>query len=633
MRVIVRSPPDSDKTLLSVVDHRTRSGKQIDAERPDTRCADCARAADRSGDAIINSGTKPRENTEHAAVDLPEHRTTSETPEFVAPLDQLLIEAALRPVNRWLPGDSGIRFLDALAKRPDQVKRRVGALVDELGRIVKGTSQLAPQPKDRRFSDPEWSENPLLKRVVQAYLAADELAEGLLEDAPLEWRDAQRMKFVLSNILEAAAPSNNPLISPVAWKTFFATKGANAVSGPRNLLRDFAGSPRIPAMVEPDAFRVGVDLGITPGAVVYRTEMFELIQYLPQTETVRAVPLLIVPPTINKYYVLDLAPGRSLVEYLVRQGQQVFMISWRNPDERHRDWGIDAYAEAVIEAFGVVDRIAGAGSVHTMAACSGGLIACMAAAHRAGTGGLGKLASLNLLVTMIDQHRGGMAGSLIDEGVARAAIARSQHKGYLDGRALAEVFAWLRPSDLVWNYWVNNYLQGKTPPKFDILFWNADTTRMPAALHRDFIEAALHNKLATAGAVTVLGTPIELNKITVDSYVVAGSADHICPWANCYRSAQLLGGKVRFVLSTNGHIAALVNPPGNRKSNYQVSEDTSLDPADWRGAAATVQGSWWPDYAAWLGDRSGPDKPASAMLGSAEFRPLGVAPGTYVLSD
>ncbi|MFC8384865.1 PHA/PHB synthase family protein [Nocardia sp. NPDC057272] len=616
MRVIVRSPPDCEKQARpSVVDHRAHEILLPDRRGPTrARRANCAGAADESGDAIIN------------------HGTTSDTPEFAIPFDQLLIEGALGHANPWLPGNSGVRFLDALAKRPDRVKTRVSTLVEELGRIVKGSSELAPPPKDRRFTDPEWSQNPLLKRIVQAYLAANELADGLLTDAPMEWRDAQRMKFVLSNILEAAAPSNNPLISPLAWKTFFATNGFNTISGPRNLLRDFASSPRIPAMVEPDAFHVGVDLGITPGAIVYRTEMFELIQYLPQTETVREVPLLIVPPTINKYYVLDLAPDRSLVEFLVRQGQQVFMISWRNPDERHRDWGIDAYAQAVIDAFSVVDRIAGAGAVHTTAACSGGLIACMAAAHCAQTQGIGKLASLNLLVTMIDQNRAGMAGSFIDEGVARAAIARSQSKGYLDGRALAEVFAWLRPSDLVWNYWVNNYLQGKTPPKFDILFWNADTTRMPAALHRDFIQAALHNKLATAGAVTVLGTPIDLHRITVDSYVVAGSADHICPWTNCYRSAQLLGGEVRFVLSTNGHIASLVNPPGNRKSSYQVSEDNSLDSADWRAATPTVQGSWWPDYAAWLGDRSGHDRPAAATLGNAEFRPLGVAPGAYVMA-
>jgi polyhydroxyalkanoate synthase len=359
--------------------------------------------------------------------------------------------------------------------------------------------------------------------------------------------------------------------------------------------------------------------------------VLELIQYRPQTAAVREVPLLIIPPTINKYYVLDLAPGRSLIEYLVQQGQQAFVVSWRNPDARHSQWGFDAYATALIDAFDVVERITGASSAHVVAACSGGLIACLAAAHRAATGAIDRLASLSLLVTMIDQSKAGLPAALIDERVATLAVAKSRRKGYLDGRNLAEVFAWLRPSDLIWNYWVSNYLEGKAPPKFDILFWNADTTRMTAELHRQFIDAALFNKLAEPGAITVLDTPIDLSKITVDSYVVAGSADHICPWANCYRSSQLLGGKVRFVLSSNGHIAALVNPPDNPKSNFQVSDDTSLEPDDWRRERPANQGSWWPDYLAWLQDRSGADKPAPEELGNAEFRPLLDAPGSYVL--
>jgi poly(3-hydroxyalkanoate) synthetase len=210
-------------------------------------------------------------------------------------------------------------------------------------------------------------------------------------------------------------------------------------------------------------------------------------------------------------------------------------------------------------------------------------------------------------------------------------VARSERAGYLDGRNLAEVFAWLRPADLIWNYWVNNYIQGRPPPKFDILFWNADTTRMTAALHRDFVDVALHNRLARPDEITVLGTGIDLRKIMVDSYVVAGSADHICPWVNCYRSGQLLGGKVRFVLSTNGHIAALVNPPGNPKAGYQVSDDNTLEPDDWRRAAATRTGSWWPDYADWLAARSGDPRPAPEKLGSARHPVLGDAPGTYVL--
>ncbi len=556
---------------------------------------------------------------------------STQSADVAVPLDHLLTQAASGPASRLLPGGSGLRFLGALAQRPSRVATRLGDLVEELGKIAIGASDIAPARGDRRFADPAWTGNAVLKRIMQAYLATGAMAEGLVQDVPMEWRDAERMKFVVSNLVEALSPSNNPLTSPVAWKALIDSGGASAVLGPRNLIRDLSSSPRVPSMVASDAFTVGVDLATTPGAVIYRHPMFELIQYTPQTETVRDVPLLIIPPTINKFYALDLAPGRSLIEYLLQQGQQVFVMSWRNPDARHSKWGFDAYAEAMINAFDVVDQITGAGSAHVVATCSGGLLASLAAAHRAAIGQIDRLASLSLLVTMLDQTRAGTAGALIDERVASAAIARSRRKGYLDGRNLAEVFSWLRPGDLIWNYWVNNYLEGKPPPKFDLLYWNADSTRMPAKLHRDFVDAALHHKFARPGAISVLGTPIDLGKITVDSYVVAGSADHICPWVNCYRSSQLLGGKVRFVLSTNGHIAALINPPGNPKSSYQVSDENALEPDDWRATASTEKGSWWPDYAAWLADRSGAGKPAPAALGSGEYPPLENAPGSYVL--
>jgi polyhydroxyalkanoate synthase subunit PhaC len=551
--------------------------------------------------------------------------------ELAAPLDQLLTQTVFGPARRLLPGSSGIRFVRGLAEHPRQVATRLNTLAAEVGRIAVGGSHCAPAHGDKRFRDPAWMQNPLLRRVVQTYLAASEVAEGLVQDVPMEWRDAQRVGFAVSNVVQALSPSNNPLLSPVSWKAAIDSGGKNLITGPRNLVRDLISPPRIPTMVDPAAYRVGVDLAVTPGAVVHRTPMLEMIQYRPQTDTVSEVPLLIIPPTINKYYVLDLAPGRSLIGYLVQQGQQVFVISWRNPDARHSKWGFDDYATAVIDAFDAVDRITGANSAHVVAACSGGLIASLAAAHRAATGAIDRLASFSLLVTMIDQSKAGLPAAIIDERLAALAVAKSRRQGYLDGRNLAEVFAWLRPSDLIWNYWVNNYLEGKAPPKFDILFWNADTTRMTAELHRQFIDAALHNKLAQPGAITVLDTPIDLGKITVDSYVVAGSADHICPWANCYRSSQLLGGKVRFVLSSNGHIAALVNPPDNPKSSFRVSDDNRLEPNDWHRATSKNQGSWWPDYAAWLRDRSGADKPAPLELGNAEFRPLVDAPGSYVL--
>lgn len=555
---------------------------------------------------------------------------SGDTEDFAAPLDQLLAQAALGPSAFMMPISSGMRYLDALRQRPDAVSGRIVGLAGELVQIATGTSDREPTRGDRRFADPAWTENPFLKRIVQSYLATGEVAEALVEDAPLEWRDAERVKIAVSNVVSAASPSNT-LLNPLALKAAIDTGGKSLIDGSTNLLRDLSSSPRVPTMVDPEAFTVGVDLAVTPGAVVHRTEMFELIQYTPQTKTVHAVPLLVIPPTINKYYALDLAPGRSLMEYLVQQGQQSFVISWRNPDARHRDWGFDAYAAAIIEAFNAVAAISGVNSAHAVATCSGGLLGCLAAAHRAALQQIDRLASASLLVTMIDQSNAGAAGSFLDETTARVAIQKSEREGYLDGRDLAEVFAWLRPNDLIWNYWVNNYLQGKTPPKFDILFWNADTTNMPAALHRDFIEAAVGNKWVKPGAITVLGTPIDLGKISVDSYVVAGSADHICPWANCYRSAQLLGGKTRFVLSSNGHIAALVNPPDNPKSSYRASDDTTQDADGWLASATVTQGSWWPDYAGWLAARSGDKVPAPKTLGNDEYQPLDPAPGTYVL--
>jgi polyhydroxyalkanoate synthase len=552
-------------------------------------------------------------------------------PEASAPLDLLLTQAALGPIRRLFPVRSALHLAEAVARNPRTLASRAGELAGELGQIVTGSSDIKPSNRDKRFADPAWTQNPVLRRLVQAYIATGNAAEGLIRDVPLEWQDAERINFAVSNLIEALSPSNNPVVSPVAWKAFIDSAGGNVVNGTRHLVGDMASPPRIPSMVDLNAYAVGVDLAVTPGCVVFRTPMLELIQYQPQTETVREVPLLVVPPTINKFYALDLAPGRSLVEYLVAQGQQVFVVSWRNPDARHRDWGFDAYAEGLVEAFDVVDEITGVGAAHVVATCSGGLLACVTAAYRAATGGLDRLASLRLLVTMIDQTQAGVLGAMVDDNVAAVALANSRRKGYLDGRQLAEVFAWLRPGDLIWQYWVNNYLQGRTPPKFDILFWNADTTRMTASLHRDFVNAGLGNKLAHAGGVTVLDTEIDLKKITVDSYVVAGSADHICPWVNCYRSGQLLGGKVRFVLSSNGHIAALVNPPGNPKSSYQVSDDNTLPPAEWQRAATTEQGSWWPDYASWLADRSGELKAAPKSLGSSRHPIIEAAPGSYVL--
>ncbi len=550
--------------------------------------------------------------------------------DVAAPLDELLTQAALGPIRRMLPGAAGLRFLAAAGRRPRQVGGRLLSLTGEYARIAVGRSALAPAARDRRFTDPAWTGNPVLRRLVQAYLASAQTVDGIVRDVPMGWSDGERIRFTADNLIDALAPSNNPLASPLAWKALIDTGGANLISGPRNLVSDMRSAPRVPAMVDRTAFTVGDNVAATAGAVVLRTPVLELLQYRPQTETVRSVPVVIVPPTINKFYVLDLAPGRSLVEFLVGQGQQVFMISWRNPLAEHRDWGFDEYASAIGEALDAAREIAGVDQIHALAACSGGLLTALLAAHQAAAAGPDRLAGLTLLVTMIDQRQAGTVTALLDRQSADRAVARSQRDGYLDGRSLAEVFAWLRPNDLIWSYWVSNFLQGRPPPAFDILFWNADTTRMTAALHRDFIDVALHNKLVRPGEVQVLGTAIDLRTITTDAYVVAGSADHICPWVNCYRSSQLLGGKVRFVLSTNGHIAALVNPPGNKKSSFQVADGTTEDAVDWQRETPVVKGSWWADYADWLEARSGGSRPAPIDLGSDTHRPLDPAPGRYV---
>ncbi|NIK58968.1 PHA/PHB synthase family protein [Kribbella shirazensis] len=550
--------------------------------------------------------------------------------ELAAPLDLLLTSAAIGPLRRFAPNAAWARMATGLAAKPGTLGQRAAHLAGELGQIALGHSSRTPSRRDRRFADPAWTQNPVLRRIVQAYLAAAETAAALPADAGLGWRDRQRMTFVVDNLVEALAPSNNPVVNPSAWKALIDTAGLSSLAGARNLVRDLSTAPRVPSMVEPTAFEVGKTVAVTPGAVVFRNEVLELIQYAPQTEKVRTVPLLIVPPVINKYYVVDLAPGRSMVEYFVRQGQQVFTISWRNPDARHRDWDFDTYGAAILEAMDAVRRICRSATTHLFATCSGGILAGMLLGHLADRGDLDRVESFTLAVSVLDQSQAGLASAALDERMAAAAIASSASKGFLDGRALAEVFAWLRPTDLIWSYWVNNYLQGRAPTAFDVLFWNADTTRMTAALHRGFVEQAMTNALAEPGAATMLGSPVDLGKISTPSYVVAGIADHICPWQSCYRSTQLLGGPSRFVLSTAGHIASMVNPPDNPKATYQVNDDTPPEPDEWLRTASTEQGSWWPDYISWLGRRNGRTKPAPKTLGGGGLAPLEDAPGSYV---
>jgi polyhydroxyalkanoate synthase subunit PhaC len=552
-----------------------------------------------------------------------------------APLDVLLTEATYSPRRRFFAADAGLRFATSLARRPGAVAGRLAGLGRELGRVASGSAEIEPGRGDRRFADPAWRESRIFRRVMRGYLAVGQAVDGLIRDAELDLQTERRVRFPAQNLVDALAPSNFPWSNPAAIKAVAESRGRSLLRGAGHLAGDMRTPPRLPAMVDTSQFEVGRNLAATPGAVIHREDAFELIQYAPQTEEVRSVPLLLVPPMINKFYVADLAPDRSLIEYLVRQGQQVFAISWRNPEAEHGSWGLDTYAEAILAALDATRAVAASEQAQLLSFCGGGIAGACVAGHLAARDEVGRLAGLTLGVCVLDNEQAGETSAFVNRDVARVALAASARRGYLDGRSLAEMFAWLRPNDLIWSYVVNNYLLGKRPPAFDILYWNQDTVRLAAGLHRDFIEIALDNPLVEPGALELLGTPIDLSAVDVDSYVVAGIADHITPWESCQRTARMLGGDVRFVLSTSGHIAAIVNPPGNEKASYRVADAPAdhAEPQRWLAETEKRPGSWWEDWNAWLAERSGPMRPAPAELGNHVFKSRGRAPGTYVLAN
>lgn len=545
----------------------------------------------------------------------------------------MLTDAALEEggVRRFIKPRVAVKVTTALARRPRRVAGRLGGLGQELVRAAVGRSEQVPAKGDRRFGDPAWRENWLLRRLLQSYLATTTAVDELIDDARLDWRTERQARFAASNVLDALAPTNFPWSNPAVLREIVDKGGANLVAGGRRFVQDMTKAPRLPASVDTSKFELGENLALSPGSVVLRTDVFELIHYRPATGSVYEIPLLFVPPTINRFYILDIAPGRSIVEHLAAAGQQVFLISWCNPGPAQGHFDLDTYARSVLEARDAVAEISKRPSVHLNAACSGGIITAAAIGHLAATGDLAQIASLTLWVCALDNERAGTAAALASRELAAAAVAESARKGYLDGRALAGVFAWLRPNDLIWNYVVNNYLLGKDPPAFDILYWNQDSVRLAAGLHRDFVHLALENALTRPGGLETLGTPVDLERVDVDSYIVAGIKDHIVPWENAYRSTQLLGGTSRFVLSTSGHIQALVNPPGpDSRSTYRAVDDAPADPHAWVAQADMKRGSWWPDYVDWLAARSGDQKRAPRSLGSRTHRATAKAPGSYV---
>ena len=429
---------------------------------------------------------------------------------------------------------------------------------------------------------------------------------------------------------EAAAPTNTLLGNPSALGKAWETRGQSLVSGLRHFRHDVRHNGGMPSMVDTRPFKVGQNIAVTPGEVIHRSELFELIQYAPAGSRTFRRPLVVIPPQINKYYISDLAPGRSFVEHTVAAGIPYFAISWRNPTPAQRDWDLAAYVAACKEAIEVACDLGATSDANVAGMCAGGITLACLLGHLAATDE-SLVNSATFMVAGLDISSESTVGLLTSAASIEAARARSQRKGVLDGRDLGRMFAWLRPNDLVWNYWVNNYLLGQNPPAFDILYWNADTTNLPAGLHSDFLDLLGTNGLAAPGSIDVLGTPVDLGKVRCDAYVVAGATDHIIPWTAAYQTTHLLGGDSEFVLGSSGHIQAIVNPPGNKKSRFLTRPGPPpLDPLEWRATAATNEGTWWDHWLRWLGERSGDQRRAPARLGNRRHPPIEAAPGRYV---
>lgn len=521
------------------------------------------------------------------------------------------------------------RWAGALARRPSVVAKSVQEWVSEEVRVVAGQSQAEPDPKDRRFSDPVWSESAVWRRVAQSYVVTRGAILDSVDKLDLDPKSADRARFALMQLTEASAPTNNLLTNPVALRTAASSRGRSLVSGGRLFLHDVMHNGGMPSQVDTRPFRLGENTAATEGAVVYRTPMFELIQYSAQSPEVHTTPMVLIPPQINRYYFLDLAPGRSFVEHAVSQGLQVFCISWRNPTPRQRDWDLDDYAAACIEAIRVATSVTGTSTANIAGFCAGGMTTSSVLAHVAATEP-SLINAATLGVTMIDADVHTSLNMFASERTLDAALAKSQRQGVLRGSALARMFAFVRPNDLIWNYVVSSYLLGRTPPAFDVLAWNQDTTNMPAALHATFLDMWLNNSLMDRGRVSVLGTPIDLSKVENDLYVVGARTDHLVPWQAAYAATQVFGGAVRFALSNSGHIQALINPPGNPKATYLTNEVNPSDPDRWMRGATTHLGSWWEDWSQWAQERSGPLRRRPRKLGSRKYPPMAPAPGTYV---
>jgi polyhydroxyalkanoate synthase len=531
---------------------------------------------------------------------------------------QSILSNPVTPVRAWLQLTTDLAQIPMVA-----ATRWFGREID---------SPVPVDPKDRRFADPAWSTNPFFYGVRLAYLSTCRFARDVIGAANVDDDVARKAELALNLTLDALAPTNFLALNPAALKKAFDTGGASVVKGALTFLDDLANNEGKPRQVDSSGFEVGRNLAVTPGKVVFRNELMELIQYAPQTEQVHSRPLLCSPPWINKYYVMDLAPGRSFIEWAVQHGRTVFAISYLNPSNDMAHVSMDDYlVNGPQQALDVVCDITGAETVDIVGLCLGGALTAITAAYLTQAGD-SRIGTLTLLNTMLDYAEPGALGNFTDERTVERLVKKISRSGTLEGTSMAGTFDVLRANDLIFNYVVSNWLMGQDPPSFDILAWNSDSTRMPAAMHAFYLRNFyVRNKLA-AGSLEIAGRTIDLSAIKSPTYVVSAINDHIVPWQSAYKTTGLVSGPVRFVLSSGGHIAGIVNPPSPKAWFLADPADAAAQPTSseaWRQRAEKHSGTWWEDWTRWSEETAGEmiDPPPT---GDDRYPVLGDAPGRYV---
>jgi polyhydroxyalkanoate synthase len=493
---------------------------------------------------------------------------------------------------------------------------------------AKAEPPLPVDPKDRRFADPAWTDNPAFFSIRQAYLAVRRLSQDLVDSADLDQATAAKARMAVDLLLDAAAPTNFLPTNPAALKRAFDTAGASLVRGARHFVDDLLNNGGRPRQVDTSPFELGQNLAATPAKVVYRNELMELLQYEPQTPQVHAAPLLCSPPWINKYYVMDLAPGRSFIEWAVRHNRTVFAISYKNPGPEMSGVTMDDYlVHGPHDALNVIQEITGAETVDIVGLCLGGALTAITDAYLTAVGD-SRIGTLTLLNTLLDYSEPGALGLFTDEATVSRLEKQMAGSGQLEGKSMAGTFDLMRANDLIFNYVVSNWLMGQDPPAFDILAWNADSTRMPAAMHSFYLRNFYVENRLPKGTLEIAGQRIDLGEIKRSTYVVSAENDHIVPWRSAYAATRLLSGPVRFILSSGGHIAGIVNPPGP-KGWYLTGDDLPASPEEWRKTTVRHGGSWWEDWAVWSAENAGEmiDPPPT---GSEQHPVIADGPGEYV---